>query len=1383
MSDYSLLIEQLRNRLLDTSKRNRLLYFKFNQRTFHLTQASTTKANSKKLLLNWNGLLSTYFTQSKPIDLVQYCDLSQSDIGILDKIRQENNRQIQEYGISQLYVVVAFIHWFPSISKMGEALFSPLLMVATTLSKTTKSIDLQYNCSATENYAQVNPMVVYQLKQQFSIQLPETVALNTRDIEDFFLHLTNILATSHIRLSVDVSTDVECTFPRIPTLDSSLNFLKATEKDWLLSTEDAVLGLFNHRKMSLLRDYDQMQPICAHHPVFNELFATKPKDPIKTSKALPEIVFHNQYLVVNADSTQLKAIHKAREGNSYHIQGPPGTGKSQVITNLIAQFTAEGKSVLFVCEKRAALDVVYRRLQQCGLDTLCAYIHDTKIDKKQAFISQLKETASQINANADPLNVVARRTQLGQKIAKLLSFFEEYRNAIETIINGVSVDQIIEKAIETKPYLPKEFPNVPLPDYGEWLPYQSICTDLGNELVRLGLPDIFAYHPFSKLLFSCILKENPLSDLRHTLATLSRLYEQLSGSLKEIGIPEKHSESLAGWKKIFHYAILLAPLASSNQLFLINKTHPSTRKMERMRKNLLKKAKELENICLQNTNWKLKLTQLETMEALSIAKKWEQNRWRWLQPKWWKTKALVDENFHFVDKERMPSYVTILSQLATEWEIKVELDKLTHEFANTYAVVEEGIAWRGVEKLRVLYQQQDSILVYLTKHKEASRFISEISGLSSAFFDLENCISRCLSEDFEHTIPEIISLIKAAIEVIENQDYQKLFPYLKVLSAAPINIRKMVCSIPFSPKTIDAAIVAKTLTEFMHENPRFAAMDYETISANRLELTYLIQGWRQLGGPAIVAHAKTQYHKHSALSIQSVNANKVVEKLWLKEYREGKKILEKEWNKSVRYKSIRELCELNSRHIIRDLKPIWLMSPLSVSDCFPLKEQQFDVIIFDEASQITLEEAVPALLRAGQMIVVGDDKQMAPSQFFQRNKSTNPILTQLLPPNESLLSIATKRLDGVLLQWHYRSRHEALINFSNKAFYNGLLYTIPDKHLPHTYTKPVLTNSPENIENDSVLRSSISFHYLPNAVYQDRTNRAEAMYITQLLRNLLETDTKQTIGIVAFSEEQQQCILNEIETKAIKDENFKMQLSIAFKIQHNGQYEGLFIKNVETIQGDERDIIIISICYGKNAQQKMRMNFGAVNRTGGEKRLNVLFTRAKTHVAVISSITHNEIREINNQGVMLLRQYLEYTSIISLGKYQEANNLLQRYYPNPITQSTRKLPFWVQQLGNSMKAFGYEIDYHIGQSGFTIPIAIRKNKNNAHYTLGIITYDTMEDENVLDVWVQCQAILEDFGWKIIMVTAKNWLEESETVLAKITQLLSSSGSIVIDSAD
>ena len=470
--------------------------------------------------------------------------------------------------------------------------------------------------------------------------------------------------------------------------------------------------------------------------------------------------------------------------------------------------------------------------------------------------------------------------------------------------------------------------------------------------------------------------------------------------------------------------------------------------------------------------------------------------------------------------------------------------------------------------------------------------------------------------------------------------------------------------------------------------------------------------------------------------------------------------------------------------VVQDLKPIWLMSPLSVSDTLPLAPSHFDVVIFDEASQIPLEEAIPALYRSHQVIVVGDEMQLPPTKFFAAGRGEDDSVfveeegerTLVDLGSDSFLTQSATNLPKTLLAWHYRSRFEALISFSNAAFYGGALCTIPDRER-YTDTQAELRVSDHGQATANVeplLARSISFHFMENGIYENRRNQNEAAYIALLIRGLLARETRLSLGVVAFSEAQQTEIEEALKHLADSDSEFAAQLEAEYLREENDQFCGLFVKNLENVQGDERDIILMSVCYAKGPSGRMLMNFGPINQKGSEKRLNVIFSRAKQHMAVVSSIRHDDITNDHNDGANCLKNFLRYAAATSRGELAPARRVLESV--NPVARKAlapeSQGDAVVAALATALKARGFAVDLDVGQSRFRCDLAVSR-QSRSHYQLGILvdTSATYQNPNLLDRYLMQPSILRAFGWNCALVLTKDWYQNPDGVLAQLERLL------------
>ncbi len=1462
----TLILNRLRNRLFDTSRRNRLLYYKPNKRLVNLTFSSVPmvlhyQSIRPELLFTWNEELAEKITGMKEIVLNKYLRFEDHEYlsSSLDKVRLESQRAIQEYGFSQLRLVIAFLSWHNLKEDPAERIQSPLLLVPVSLKKNKRLKEDHYILKPLDNTAEVNPVLANQLKELYGFRLPDLIDLEEMTPEQFAeqvkaqidranqgislryigkprLRLIHTEARQTVNKYAKRSatyrpdpgqyTPVELRIFRQQTQERAL-FLKSLPRtsganvaspndtpdtadnlppnetpaaagdpplyemmtsdnnpySWDFDTCNMVLGNFNYKKMSLVRDYNRVIDQQLQHHVFDALFSNQPR--VFAEHSFDGNRPDDWHHVVTADPTQTKAVLQCRAGYSYIIQGPPGTGKSQTITNLIADFVARGKNILFVCEKRAALDVVYHRLKQVGLDELCCYIHDSQSDKRE-FVRNLKASYEEfILPGQDPNRIRQDRQLLLDKMNAALDIIREYHTISSTIKDdaGIEVRHLIEKIIQLRQHLVTltVLHEEALPSYREWTGSRPAIVILEEALQANGVDPIFAEHPFSRLHESIFLSDSPSRALKENLQQALLLLEEVQAGLLRSGVAPGQASKPEQVRALIQFAVLLYPLVRSGHPELADPDDPATKTLERE----IVQYRELQQVhrlsLEKNIHWRHKLDQQDIDNALSLAARKERAFLGFLDGNWQRLKKRLQQDYDLSAHSVKPSYTGILGLLDAEYKAADRVNKARRQIQEKYGMDSIDTAWLSLE---TLHNKKDHPgLLYLLQNPMDGSLIAGLNGLHQLFGRLETQLRRCLHEPAAgdlSTIRDELRTIHANTDGLGD-----LLPALRSFTTLPDSVKETLRNLPLRSIQIEAAIAWKSIKELYQSNRTFRDIDLQ-------RLDRATQQWREgydallrANADYIRAFIRQRFLRHMDLANMSAGQLNEEQKTFKKIYNEGRKILENEFGKSMRYKSIRELSAKESGRVLKDIKPIWLMSPYSVSDSLPMDLDHFDVVIFDEASQIALEEGVPALYRSRQVIVVGDEKQMPPTDFFHAgSKDSDP--DDLGSPEgeeewwnndaDSLLAQGARHLDSVLLSWHYRSRYETLISFSNQAFYDGKLLTIPDKTIHHREKTPIRITTPEEAETNvlSIFDRSISYHYHPQGLYEKRSNKAEAAYIARLVRELFRRDTKESLGIVAFSQEQQHAIETALDELAGQDAVFAQQLEEAYIRTENDQFTGLIVKNLENIQGDERDIIIMSVCYGFDNRKKMLMNFGPVNKRGGEKRLNVLFSRARMHTAVVSSIRHEHITNEYNDGANYLRRFLQYAERVSMGRMKEARTILDGLALPKETTGRRITPTVIrQELKQQLEALGHEVAEQVGQSDFKCSLAVKARPDDTQYSLGILIDDDehYRNKNLVEQYCQRPAILRAFGWQILSVFAKDWLHQPQKVMEQITRAL------------
>jgi hypothetical protein len=609
----------------------------------------------------------------------------------------------------------------------------------------------------------------------------------------------------------------------------------------------------------------------------------------------------------------------------------------------------------------------------------------------------------------------------------------------------------------------------------------------------------------------------------------------------------------------------------------------------------------------------------------------------------------------------------------------------------------------------------------------------------------------------------------------------ELLPALRDLAKAPPRLARAVRTRDMTIERLESACAAKSLTELYQADRSLQRFDGHVLKQKLDRVAKAHRQWLDHNAGWIRCQTRRRFMENVQVANQSATVLAPEQKLFKKTYSAGRRELEHEFGKTMRYKSIRDLAAGDSGDVVRDLKPIWLMSPLSVSDTLPLDAGGFDVVIFDEASQIPVEEAVPAAYRAQQVIVVGDEMQLPPTSFFSTSSGDEDEIMiedegeqiSVVMDADSFLAQSARNLPSTLLAWHYRSRYEALISFSNAAFYGGELYTIPDRQIAHRDAADTRIQSPEQAAAlvPEILSRPVSFIHCEGMPYENRRNSGEAATIARIVRTMLSGATTLSIGIAAFSEAQQGEIESALDSLAATDPEFAARLETEYNREEDDQFCGLFVKNLENIQGDERDIILMSVCYGRDTAGRILMNFGPINQRGGEKRLNVIFSRARQHMVLVSSMRHTDIKNDYNDGANALKNFLHYAECLSRGDVAHARQVLDGL--NPLKRRSLSLDqvstTIAGQIATALRERGLAAETQVGQSRFRCDVAVRA-EGAARHQVGLLL-DITGQAGALERFHTQPSILEAFGWQVLIILAKDWWHDPRAVLERIERLL------------
>jgi len=1162
---------------------------------------------------------------------------------------------------------------------------------------------------------------------------------------------------------------------------------------WNFDLCSVTLGNFKYRKMSLVRDYEVLLADPASNLAFDATFSLTPRPAERPLP--PPVAIEDRFHVVSSDPTQASAIEEARTGRSYIVQGPPGTGKSQTITNLIADYVARGKRVLFVCEKRAAIDVVYARLRHCGLGELCSLIHDSQIDKK-GFVMDLKQTYEALLADGigdSPTRGRIRKELLQQMKANLLPL-EQFDAAMQKIPHyaGIPLRQLLRRCVELRERVPEmsALEKERLPTYSSWWQNRDRIASLSAVIQDIRSDGTLAKHPLSRLSPRIGHCEHPMELVVGACEAAERHFRAIDHTLGRCGVPKDQWRTLSLAKLLVEYAKLVFPLTRLDKLNLLDAARVEASRFADVQRQFEGQHEVVAAARQATKAWRQKLAAADLSVALEQAALLERSYFAWLRPGWWRLRRVLNKSYDFSAHVEKPRWTRVLATLQDEYAQLAELEDLRKTIAEELGVVNDvdGLLGHVREVRRTLPKMPawlGRIHAALLKAEKSPQIVSRIVESEQPLCLLAVELARVLPpQHVEKPLEELRVGLKEIAAVLD--DLPTYLQCVAEVAVLPDTLATALRTLPLALDQIEAATADHCLATAYRDARQLASFTGAVRSRHVQHLERIYGRWLASNAEEVRQGVKERFVHNVRLAGLPAAQLSEDERERKKRYNRGRRDLEHEFGKSMRFKSIRDLVSSDSGEVIKDLKPVWLMSPLSVSDTLPMDDKYFDVVIFDEASQITLEEAVPSLFRANQAIVVGDEMQLPPTDFFSARPTTGDELELLIEEggeviqydlaSNSFLNHAAKNLPSTMLGWHYRSRSESLISFSNWAFYDGRLLTVPEERLPSPSREPLVISKTGDAEQGAaiLLNRSVSCHRLPHGVYDKRRNQAEADYIAHLVRELFRCQNGRSIGIVAFSEAQQDEIEGALARLAQEDAVFRDRLDAEWEREVDGQFVGLLVKNLENIQGDERDIIVLSVCYGFGPNGKMLMNFGPINKSGGERRLNVAFSRAKHHMAVVSSIQSTDITNEYNDGANCLKNYLRYAEAVSLGNGEATQRILHgmsRWQGAVEGPSGERDPV-AEQMSSALEERGFVVDRAVGQSHFRCDLAVRCQGDGA-YRLGILLDNDsyFDQSDPLERDLMRPKLLREFGWKVAFVLAKDWYEDRCAVLDRLCRLL------------
>lgn len=1255
--------------------------------------------------------LQRYRSKVKKNNQILLFNANVSPINAIKNISKKAQVYLEETGNNVAYMAFGFVHWKES-ENSNMIYRAPILLLPITF-RNDSAIEPWY-IEFTGDDLVVNPTFNYKLQNEHGFFLPDY------SDETFSEYLAKI---SEIVSRVGWSVSAECKI-------GIFSFLKLNMFVDFIKNRESILKN-NIVRMLLGESYDSSSSF----------------DPESDDYHLenPLIELHN---VVDADSSQIDAIEMVKAGADLVLQGPPGTGKSQTITNIIAECLYDGKKVLFVSEKQAALNVVYDKLTKAGLDEFCLELHSYKANKKEVIDNLCKTLRA-------PKTVVSEKAdnalELKEKCRKRLDQYVEELHRPNDVINCSlyklydyyaenEIDREIKMMIpqiETKDesYLKKAvdlleqyvgFVPTIGSDYHEncWFGYNS--QDSSYESVE-RTKDVI-----SKLSDSIVALSECRDDCINTLGVKSRSIDDIRSSVDFIDIitqsdlitpaffDSKNNENLC--EKIErmskHASIIIETRkfideSFDKEIYEID-FDQNYKLLTRVYNSLFKRlfSAEYKRIIQSIKLCNSKGDRITYAYAVNLLTKLEE-----LQES--------EKNYRDIETEISKCLGSAYNGLESDWttinsDVRgIKAYTTGRDDLNNLARFSMEEYKTAVSKMEGYSEKVRSIISGIGEPCEyiSNVFDGELKDIANADFDI---VSRkiCGCHSNEGKLENWCRFYDLLCQI----DDHGLREYVDVAIEVKLPVNDIV-------KGYKRIFYKQWIEYIIHQSKTL--MSFNRVAQDKDVRDFVTQEKKQFDISKAQIRSQLAVKRPSLDLIAPGSAVAMI-------LREGEK--------KRKQKSVRSLLT-EAGDLIQLIKPCFLMSPLSVSTFLTSNDIQFDVVIFDEASQIFPQDAIGAIYRGKQLIVVGDSKQMPPSNFFNsmaENEMDDDEEVGDVTDFESILDLCSTSMTQRRLRWHYRSKYEELIAFSNREFYDNDLITFP--------------SSESN-------KSGVGVDYCHvDGVYErnSRVNRKEAEYIVDLIYKNIDEYPNRSLGVVAFNVSQQDLIERLLSRRRQEDpsKEFFFRKDVP---------EPFFIKNLETVQGDERDTIIFSIAYAKDSTGRFLLNFGPLNRVGGGRRLNVAVTRAKVNVQLVTSIhaTDIDLSRTNSDGARLLREYLDYAENGEIALERAISVNAYEQFDSPFEE----------EVCTFLKNNGYEVDTQVGCSSFKIDLGV-KNPGTSDYVLAIecdgASYHS--SKNARDRDRLRQEILEGMGWRFYRIWSTDWFKnnvvEKERLLETVKKAIS-----------
>ncbi|MBL8793002.1 MAG: DNA helicase, partial [Planctomycetia bacterium] len=1111
-------------------------------------------------------------------------------------------------------------------------------------------------------------------------------------------------------------------------------------------------------------------------------------------------------LVAAADPCQTRTIRLARQADILVVHGPPGTGKSQTIANMIGDYLARGERVLLVCDKRVALDVVYYRLDRLGLGQLCAVVHDAQSDQRELYRSVRDQLDGLVEAKVS----ASAPGRLGTATRELATVHGELANSFRAVQQRPapevpSFHELMGDWLGLEPSEELVIPETPLAEV-------SLPDALGpekdiREVLQRGLQANFRknlWTPAAGIALNDYLGQS-VSHWKNVLSGLQKSAGELDATA-DAAIPAFPAEgdvvAIAAARSAF--GELLGKLWQTVEPSALQHwAQQEARTVDAVLTEFESQAVFLETFRQGPLDAELAAVQRESPVKAAQLTAWlgALDSYLEIASLWYgflyftRKKAAAEPLRHFglplsaANAHRVRTFLTGLRarNVLADWHdaalSPTPLETRHHDLRLQKALDDARAVLNVLRRLRTEPALQPLTAAVLDTLQQPTNRQALLHGLQRgparaqaiAQCEAKLAETRLFHKDWLAATRQRIRagqpLTPAVRSLAEHQPtLEGIVRIRETLRQLPAGVSSAVeALLAVGPDVEDGwnayhrATLHAELTRRLQQNPALQTMDGEKLQSLLERYRELDEKKKALTRASILTHWVGK-QKERLLAGTGSRLNGLGADLRRRLFLRGER--------AMRLRQVIKIgAEIEGGDPLFDMRPVWMAGPGTVAELFA-RQPLFDVVIFDEASQCRLEEALPVLTRGKRVVVAGDPQQLPPTRFFesalvQSEDEAEPDSDQALFESQQaeaddLLSAALNlSVEQSYLDVHYRSRHADLIEFSNRNFYESRLQAIPG----HPANRPP--------------HAPLKLHRV-NGVYEQRTNPTEAARVVEIVRELLGREEPPSIGIACFNIAQRDLILDALDEAAANDEKFAESLATARERAGSGSFEGLFVRNLENVQGDERDCMIVSTTYGPDPQGRFYRRFGPLGRAGGGRRLNVLVTRARQEVHLVTSFPPESYRSLPPvppgsvpTGGWLLFAYLNYAEQLQ-GLYQASGGRKpavdsETAGSRPLLASVEERPVpspshFARALANELaKKQKLSSTVHWGNEGFCVDVALHDPDDPGDVALGILCdgprYGKADDPVEWDVFRT--AILEAQGWKLHRLWTPQFARDAE----------------------